>query len=84
MPLGFLFQVAGNAADQIAADLGHLRPGGILVREIETAVGNARIGAVADSKKIGRHVETVLVWAARPFRRKYYRPGISSNELAPP
>jgi MinD superfamily P-loop ATPase len=55
VPFGVLLQTARNAANEIAADLGHLCPSGVSVGEIETVVGNATEVVVTDPDKIGRH-----------------------------
>jgi hypothetical protein len=55
VPFGVLLQATRKAANQIAADLGHLHPGGVPVDEIKTVVGNATEVVVTDPDEIGRH-----------------------------
>src|SRR4051794_7383386 len=55
LPFGILLHAARNAAEQVAADLGHLGPGGVAAFEFGPLVGRASVAAIADSKKIKRH-----------------------------
>ena len=55
LPFGILFQAARKAAEEVAADVRHLGPGGLAAFEFGSLIGRARIAAVADPKKIQRH-----------------------------
>src|SRR5215218_10630272 len=55
LPFGVLFQAARKTAEEVAADLGHLGPGGLAAFEFGSLIGRACIVAVADPKKIQRH-----------------------------
>src|SRR5882672_5672945 len=63
LPFGVLLQAARNAAEQVAADLGHLGPGGLAALEFGSLIGRACEAAVADPKKIQRHDDPVC-WTA--------------------
>ena len=52
LPFGILLQAARNAAEQVAAHLGHLGPGGFTAFEFGALVGRAGVAATADPKKI--------------------------------
>jgi hypothetical protein len=58
-PFGILFHVAGDTANKIAADPGHLDPGSVAVGQINAAVGNAGESAVANLEIIQWHCEAV-------------------------
>jgi hypothetical protein len=55
LPGAVLFQAAGNAANKVTANLGHLRPGIFTALEFGPVVGSARIATMADPEKIQRH-----------------------------
>src|ERR1700712_1630014 len=55
LPFGILLQAARNAAEQIAADLGHFGPRGLAALEFGTLIGRAGVAAMADPEKIQRH-----------------------------
>ena len=61
LPFSVLFETAGNAANEIAANSGHLCPSGVLVGEIKAAIRSAGEFAVADPERIKRHGATVSV-----------------------
>ena len=50
-PFGVPFQATRKAAEQVAADLGHLGPGGFAAFEFGSLIGRTFIAAVADPKK---------------------------------
>src|ERR1700737_439194 len=55
LPFATLLQAARNAAEQVAANLGHLGPGGFTVLEFGSLVGRPRITTIANPEKIKRH-----------------------------
>jgi hypothetical protein len=55
VPFGVLFQATRNAAEQIAADRGHLGPGGFAALELSGLFGSAGIATMANPKEIKRH-----------------------------
>src|SRR3954447_21312506 len=55
LPFGILFQAARKAAEEVAANLGHLGPGSLAAFKFGPLIGRACIAAVADPKKIQRH-----------------------------
>src|ERR1700736_2746682 len=55
VPFGVLFQAARNAAEQIAADRGHLGPGGFAALEFSGLFVSAGIAAMTNPKEIKRH-----------------------------
>src|SRR5882724_10467862 len=69
LPFGILFQAARNAAEQVAADLGHLGPGGLTALEFGSLIGRACEAAVADPKKIQRHDDPCVGPPPGPFGR---------------
>src|ERR1700712_6042206 len=67
LPFGILLQAARNAAEQIAADLGHFGPGRLAGFEFGSLIGCAGVAAMADPEKIQRH-DWSHGWAAsRPL-----------------
>ena len=52
MPFGVLLQAAGNTADEIAADLGHLGPSGLAALELGALIGRAGITATGDPEEV--------------------------------
>lgn len=54
-PAGVLIKSAASAADEVAANLGHLDPGRILVGAFEGLIGATRISSLANSQKVLRH-----------------------------
>jgi hypothetical protein len=59
-PFGVLFQATRKTAEQVAADLGHLGPGGLAAFEFGSLIGRTGIAAVADPKKIQRHDDLMV------------------------
>jgi hypothetical protein len=55
LPFGILLEAARDAAKQVAADPGHLGPGGFAAFEFRSLVGRACETAVANPEKIQRH-----------------------------
>lgn len=51
LPFGILLQAARNAAEQVAADLGHFGPRGLAALEFGSLIGRARVAAMADPEK---------------------------------
>jgi len=70
-PFRLLFQLADNAADQIAANPAHFRPGGVPVGKVESLAGSARIVPIADSEIKQRHVTSNVLRPPRagPIQR---------------
>src|SRR6266404_5718303 len=55
LPFGILLQAARNAAEKVAADLGHLGPGRLAALEFGSLIGRACVATMADPEKIQRH-----------------------------
>src|SRR5665647_3616553 len=55
LPFAVLLEVAGDAADHIAAHAGQFFPGGIAIGMLGAKIGGAGILAISDAKKIERH-----------------------------
>jgi hypothetical protein len=55
LPFALLLQASGNAANKVAANLGHLGPGIFTALEFGSVVGSPRIATMADPEKIQRH-----------------------------
>jgi hypothetical protein len=66
LPFGVLLQAAGNAANEIAADLGHFSPGGFATFKLRSLIGSARIAAIADTEKIQRHIQPMCRSTPQP------------------
>ena len=54
-PFLVFLELAGNAADYIAAHAGQLFPGSIAIGELGAAIAGARVPAIGDAKVIQRH-----------------------------
>jgi hypothetical protein len=65
LPFSVLFEVARHAADEVATDIGHLRPGLISIGEVEAAIRGAGKTAISDPEKIERHGEKPMLEAAQ-------------------
>lgn len=65
MPFSILFEIARNAANEVAADAGHLSPSRIFIGEVKAATGGAGVPAISDAEKIERHGENPML---RPTR----------------
>lgn len=65
MPFSILFEIARNAANEVAADAGHLNPSRIFIGEVKAATGGAGVPAISDAEKIERHGENPML---RPTR----------------
>ena len=46
-----LFEIARNAANEVAADAGHLSPSRIFIGEVKAATGGAGVPAISDAEK---------------------------------
>src|SRR5260370_27667260 len=55
LPFGILLQAARNAAEKVAADLGHLGPGRLAPLEFGSLIGRACVATMADPENIQRH-----------------------------
>ena len=66
LPFGIRLQAARNAAEQVAADLGHLGPGRFAALEFGALVGRTGVATVADPEKILRHDRSHVRTRPRP------------------
>src|SRR3981081_2089526 len=69
MPFGVLFEAARNPAEKVAANLGHLGPGGIAALEFRSLDGSPGIATGADPEKIQRHIDPTCWAAPRPVEQ---------------
>ena len=60
MPFSILFEIARNAANEVAADVGHLSPSRIFIGEVKAATGGAGVPAISDAEKIERREKPML------------------------
>ena len=67
LPFGILLQAARNAAEQIAADLGHFGPRRLAALEFGALIGRAGVAAMADPETPGLLTAT-LQWQSLPGR----------------
>src|SRR5258708_5827375 len=63
LPFGILLQAARDAAEEVAAHLGHLGPGGLAVFEFCPLIRRTRVVTMADPEKIKRHGSTLMLAA---------------------
>ena len=56
MPFGVLLETARDAAEEIAANLGHLGPRRFAALELGALFGSAGIATMADAEEIQRHL----------------------------
>jgi hypothetical protein len=61
LPFSILFEIARNAANEVAADAGHLSPSRIFIGEVKAATGGAEVPAISDAEKIERHGEKPML-----------------------
>jgi hypothetical protein len=55
LPFGILFELAGNAADDIGANAGQLAPGGIAISKLGAGIGSAGVATISNAKEKERH-----------------------------
>jgi hypothetical protein len=61
LPFVILFEIAGDTADKIAADIGQLLPSGIMIGQRDAAASRARKTSVSDAEEIERHGEKPIL-----------------------
>ena len=65
LPFGVLFEIACNAANEVAAHLGHLIPSGITVREVEHGVRRSGSPTTLNTQIKDRHFKDIPFLSAR-------------------
>jgi hypothetical protein len=54
-PLGILFELAANFADQVGANAGQLVPGSVAIGKLDALFGSPGVAPVSDAKEKKRH-----------------------------
>jgi hypothetical protein len=73
LPFVILFEITGNTANKIAADIGQLLPGGIMIGQCDTAAIRAGKTAIRNAKDIERHSEKPMLRANTPLKINYLK-----------
>jgi hypothetical protein len=61
LPFVILFEIAGNTADKITADIGQLLPSGIVIGQFDATISRAGNMSVSDAEEIERHGEKPML-----------------------
>jgi hypothetical protein len=68
LPFVILFEITGNTADKIAADIGQLLPSGIMIWQCDTAASRAGKTAIWNAEEIERHREKPMLRPNAPSK----------------
>jgi hypothetical protein len=81
LPFVILFEITGDTADKIAANIGQLLPSGIMIGQCDAAASRAGKTAILNAEKIERHGEKPMLRPDAPVKNDYLNPASVADSL---